>query len=179
MIERRSERPEQLAYDVLLFGQSHVLGKWKPNRYEKYVRTIVKACESSDYRLAIKLHPHEDASYYEHRGWGQYVVDDQIPEIVLESRVTITDYSSAFLESVILGSPAVLTQLMRSIDDPTIAERIHGVQLTDSMEEIAGAIDTAVEVYPIIVSTLDQSGVFNLGNTAGRIAQYTTANSDK
>lgn len=176
MLRRRSERPESPAFDVLLFSQSHVLGEWVPEEYEEYVQTIINFCEKKGYRLGVKLHrPAEDSTYYERRGWGEYIVDGDIQDAIINSRITITDCSSAFLESVIMGSPAVLTQLMCEITDRKLAEQITGVHHTEDLKEIPDTITAALTSYPVPVEALENSGVFTLGGTAERIVEFVTA----
>lgn len=174
MIERREERPPNPEYDVLFISQSHVLGKWHPERYEEYVQEIINICDRNEYRLGIKLHrPQEDKTYYRKRGWEEYVVDYDIIKALLNSRASVTDCSSGYLESVVLGSPVVLTQFMHELQDQDLIARIPGVYQPERPDMIEPAIRDATNTS-ITVDELNESGAFMLVGTVDRIRNHVT-----
>ena len=100
-------------YDALFISASH--GLTDPEieaAFEDLARTVIETCERHDYALAVKLHPLEDVEWYERRGWAEYVVEfDDIDDALLASRVSVTNASTAFVESAVLGVPVVVTDL--------------------------------------------------------------------
>lgn len=109
--KRRADRDP--SYDVLFISASH--GLTDPEieaAFEDLARVVIETCDRHDYELAVKLHPLEDADWYERRGWGEHVVAfDDIDDALLASRVSVTNASTAFVESAVLGVPVVVTDL--------------------------------------------------------------------
>jgi len=100
-------------WDILFIGGSQVTthsGKWE-ERYKQLVTTLVEACENNGWSLAIKLHPVESSDWYRDHGWGSYVVEfDSIRDGLNNADIAVTHYSSAFVESIALGTPIILNE---------------------------------------------------------------------
>jgi len=112
--DQLAERTEDTkpSYDVLLVGNAVGHHSKLPPSYKQMVQNVVSFCEEHGYSLAIKLHPLEESSQYEEYGWGHYVVPyEDIDTALLDARVSVTNTSSAFVESAVLGVPAVVADL--------------------------------------------------------------------
>jgi len=109
--EKRTEEDPQ--HDVLLVSETHrLVDEEVEAAFQAMVRTVIDTCESHGYSLVIKLHPLEDADWYEQHGWDGYVTEyDDIDEALLDVRVSIVDESSAFVESAVLETPAIVSDL--------------------------------------------------------------------
>jgi hypothetical protein len=103
----------QTSYDVLFVSGSHAaVDSVIESDFEQLVRNVVEYCEREERSLAIKLHPLETAAWFEERGWAEYVVDfDDIDDALVASRVSVTNGSTAFIESAVLGVPAIVADL--------------------------------------------------------------------
>jgi hypothetical protein len=114
LASRRSDRDP--GTDVLFIGGSHgVSDPEVVTAYERLVGNTVETCERNGYSLAVKLHPLESPAWYEERGWGEYVAEfDDIDEALLEARVSVTNGSTAFVESAVLGVPAIVGDLFEN-----------------------------------------------------------------
>lgn len=111
LYERRKERDVDI--DVLFVSGSHVIDneEYDNEAYHELVDGVVEMCKERGWRLAIKLHPIENADQYEQWGYDNYITDeDNISDLLLRSDVAVTDLSSSFTESLVLGTPMVVTQ---------------------------------------------------------------------
>lgn len=98
--------------DVLFLGGSQVTthSKKRERLYRGLVRDLVQACEDNGWTLAIKLHPVENSDWYSEHGWDQYIVDfDNLRDALNDTNVAVSHFSSAFVESIALGTPIVLS----------------------------------------------------------------------
>jgi len=111
--ETRTEHEPQ--HDVLLVSETHRLVDEEVNAaFRAMVRDVIDTCESHGYSLVVKLHPLENADWYEQHGWDEYVTEyDDIDEALLDVHVSIVDESSAFVESAVLETPAIVSDLKR------------------------------------------------------------------
>jgi hypothetical protein len=130
--------------DVLLVGGSH--GLTDPavkTEYEQLARNTVETCKRNNYSLAIKLHPLASPEWYEQRGWGEYVTSfDDIDEALLQTRVSVTNSSTAFIESAVLSVPVLVADLFeKGLADLAPVDYI---QFTEG-PEVSNAIEMAVE----------------------------------
>mgnify|MGYP000728307232 CR=1 FL=1 len=109
--KRRDDRDP--SYDVLFVSGSHGLTDDEIERqFERLVDDTVRVCEDRGYSLAVKLHPLEDRAWFDERGYGEYVTEfDDIDDALLDSRVAVTNASTAFVESAVLGVPVVVSDL--------------------------------------------------------------------
>lgn len=100
-------------HDVLLVSETHRLVDVETEAaFRTMVQSVVDTCERRGYALAVKLHPLEDASWYEQHGWSEYVTEyDDIDDALLDVRVSVMDESSAFVESAVLQTPAIVSDL--------------------------------------------------------------------
>jgi hypothetical protein len=131
------------AYDVLFISASH--GLTNPEieaAFASLAETLVETCERRGYSLAVKLHPLEDADWYDDRGWGEYVVAyDDIDDALLDARVSVTNASTAFVESAVLGVPVVVTDLWEhGLDSLAPVDYVRFADVGD----VPAAVDSAV-----------------------------------
>jgi len=95
--------------DVLFIGGSQTSSKKYDTSYEEIVSTVVQSCKDNGWSLAIKLHPVERATWYENRGWDEFITEfEGIHEALISADVAVSHFSSAFVESLVVGTPVVL-----------------------------------------------------------------------
>ena len=142
LASRREERDPRT--DVLFVGGSHGLTDPEVAReYEELVRDTVETCERNGYSFAVKLHPLASPEWYEERGWGEHVESfDDIDDALLASRVSVTNTSTAFVESAVLSVPAIVADLFE--------KGLAGLAPVDYLRftegpEVGDAIEEAVE----------------------------------
>lgn len=140
--KRRPDRDP--SYDVLFVSGSHDLTDERmERRFERLVEETVGVCEDQGLSLAVKLHPLEDRAWFDGRGYGEHVTEfDDIDDALLDSRVAVTNASTAFVESAVLGVPVVVSDLWE-YGLSTLAPVDH-VEFTDG-PEVREAVATAVE----------------------------------
>lgn len=109
--KRETEREPE--YDVLFVSGTHGLtDDVIEAQFEELLRETIAVCDRQERSLAIKLHPLESVGWFEDRGWAGYVTEfDDIDEALRSSRVSVTNASTAFVESAVLGVPAVVADL--------------------------------------------------------------------
>ncbi|MDS0258467.1 hypothetical protein NDI56_03465 [Haloarcula sp. S1CR25-12] len=112
-LARKGEQKGEATYDVLFVSGSHAaVDSDIEADFERLVEDVVGLCEREGYSLAIKLHPLESPAWFEERGWASYVTDfDDIDDALLSSRVSVTNGSTAFIESAVVGVPAIVADL--------------------------------------------------------------------
>ncbi|MFB6139903.1 MAG: hypothetical protein ABEJ26_05660 [Halosimplex sp.] len=172
--QRDSDRSP--THDVLLVSDSHGLTDEVEPAFEEMVEAVLDVCERGERSLAVKLHPLEDADWYERRGWGEYVVDyDDIDDALLDARVAVVNTSTAFVESAVLGVPVVVADLwerglselapvdlVRFTDGPAVGEAVE-----------AGLTD------PDSFSNPDSAPLVVLGDATVRIRELTEQRRDE
>jgi len=154
------------SYDVLFVSGSHGLTDEAIERqFERLVDDTVKVCEERDYSLAVKLHPLEDRAWFDDRGYGEYVTEfDDIDDALLDSRVAVTNASTAFVESAVLGIPVVVSDLWEY--GLSALAPVDYVRFTDG-PEVADAITDAVEGSEF--RSAESRPLVSLGNARERI----------
>ncbi|TKX47750.1 hypothetical protein EXE41_04130 [Halorubrum sp. SD690R] len=98
--------------DVLFLGGSQVTthSAERNQLYTELVESLVQACNDNRWTLAIKLHPVENGDWYREHGWDQYIVDfDNIRDALNNTDIAVSHFSSAFVESIALGTPIILS----------------------------------------------------------------------
>lgn len=113
---RKRGNPE---VNILLISNAHggFATDARERTYELVVRELIEACELRGWSLAIKLHPGGTGEWYGERGWDSHIKEfDGIIEALLATRVAVTDYSSAMIESALLGTPVLVTDSVKSTD---------------------------------------------------------------
>jgi hypothetical protein len=168
LAERPTERNVDI--DVLFVAGSHVIGKtdFDESAYRELVESVVELCENNDWKLAIKLHPVENSSYYEQLGCDQYIVDeDNISILLLRSDVAVTDLSSSFIESLALGTPMVVTQSSSDRGYGSYAS-VPGIEFPDSLSEALNTIER-VKGYRIPIEDINESGFIQIGDSKTEI----------
>lgn len=135
LAEQTSEL-EEPTWDVLFVSASHAIKTPREgDQYEALVRLVVETCEKRSLSLAVKLHPSEDSGWYRDRGWDKYLVEfDDIDDALLDSGVAVTNTSSAFVESSILGTKMIVADVfgrrvkdLGPIENVVFAESVHEI----------------------------------------------------
>jgi len=169
LVDQRGERNENI--DVLFVSGTHVLQKegYDKTAYRELVEKVVKTCEKYGWELAIKLHPVESAEYYEQRGYDEYIVDEgNISSLLLRSGVAVTDLSSAFTESVVLGTPMVVTQCSTRELDLEFVGEMDGLAFPDTLDEAIEEM-SRMKGNVVPVRAIAESGFINLGDSRSTI----------
>jgi hypothetical protein len=157
-------------WDVLLLGGSQVTthSEKRERLYEELVANLIQACEDNGWSLAIKLHPAESGEWYREQGWERYIVEfDGIRDALNSADIAVTHFSSAFVESIALGTPIVLSETWSHglsdlrpiagtnfVDDNEIEQEIKRVQESsldsDSIIEDTRLLDVGQSVDRIL-----------------------------
>jgi len=107
-------RDQASEYDILFIGGSQAVNhsdKWE-RLYEQLVADVTDVCKENEWSLAIKLHPIETTKWYREHGWEHYVGEfNSIRDAINSADVAVTHFSSAFVESIALGTPIVLSEV--------------------------------------------------------------------
>lgn len=143
-LEQKSQKERQPEYDVLFISSSQGLNGPKiETAFEDLVRTLIETCERHNYSLAVKLHPLEDASWYETRGWREHVVEfDDIDDALLTSRVSVTNASTAFVESAVLAVPTIVTDLWdRGLDSLAPVDHVSFAEVSNVKNDVVSAVN--------------------------------------
>jgi CDP-glycerol glycerophosphotransferase (TagB/SpsB family) len=98
-------------------------------------------------RIVLKMHPGEERSYYEMAadalGWrsNQFTMTNEpiLYDLLEVSDVLVTGYSSTALESVMLGTPAIVCDFVHR--DLLPVDCVPGVTLAYSAVELHGRLD--------------------------------------
>lgn len=110
----KSKEADTPEWDILFISGSQATThseKWA-RLYEELVDNLIRACEDNEWSLAIKLHPVENGDWYRERGWEHYIVEfDDIRDALRSGDIAVTYFSSAFVESIALGTPIVLSEV--------------------------------------------------------------------
>jgi hypothetical protein len=128
------------SYDVLFVSGSHTaVDSIIEDQFEVLVQNVVDYCDREGHSLAIKLHPLETPAWFERRGWAEYITEfDDIDDALLASRVSVTNGSTAFLESAAIGVPAIVADLWEyDLDDLAPMRRVtftNGPEVTPAIE---------------------------------------------
>jgi CDP-glycerol glycerophosphotransferase (TagB/SpsB family) len=140
--------------------------------YRDLVDTVVDICEQQEWELVIKLHPIEGSEQYEQWGYDEYITDKtDIETLLLRSDIAVTDLSSAFIESISLGTPIVVTQSSATMDLEPL-HRVVGLAFPDSLAEAREDI-TELKGSHVSVDDIAASGLINLGGSCERIHEIT------
>jgi hypothetical protein len=168
LVERRTERNVDI--DVLFVAGSHVIDKtgFDGAAYRELVESVVDLCDRNDWKLAIKLHPVEDSSYYEQLGCDQYIVsEDDISTLLLRSDVAVTDLSSSFIESLAVGTPMIVTQSSSDRGYQSFRS-VSGIEFPDSLSNALSTIKQ-IKGYRIPVEDINESGFIQMGDSKEEI----------
>jgi|GEM_PF-1160172 len=154
------------SYDILFASDSHGLTDAIEPDFEHMVRALVAACDEKDRSLAVKLHPLEEPSWYEQRGWGEYVVDyDDIDDALLDARVAVVNTSTAFVESAVLDVPVVVSDLWdRGLSELAPVDKVRFTDGPDVVDALAAALDD-----PDAFDAADSQPLVRLGGSTERI----------
>lgn len=153
--------------DVLFIGGSQTSSEHDDASYEDIVSTVVRACRKNGWSLAIKLHPVEKASWYEERGWEDYISEfEGIHEALISADVAVSHYSSAFIESLVVGTPVVLHEAWSF--GLTRIRPIEGVSFV-STTEIEPEIERLVVTNDLSEKSIVENRLVELGGATERI----------
>ncbi|MFB6186048.1 MAG: hypothetical protein ABEI86_04170, partial [Halobacteriaceae archaeon] len=106
-----SEKECSAEWDLLFISGSQVTthSEERERLFEELVANLIQGSENNEWDLAIKLHPAEDIEWYRSNDWDDYVVEfDSIRDALACTDVAVTHFSSAFVESIALGTPIIL-----------------------------------------------------------------------
>jgi hypothetical protein len=171
LADRRSERDVDI--DVLFVSGSHVIENeaYDATAYRNLVEQVVELCNEHEWELAIKLHPIEDIDFYEQLGYDQYVVDENdISTLLLRSDIAVTDVSSSFIESLVLGTPMVVTQNSINMGFDSFGSA-HGIAFPETLPEAVDTI-TRLKGHRISIEEVNASGFIRIGNSKEKIRSY-------
>lgn len=153
-------------YDVLLVSDSHGLTDAVESDFERMVDALVETCDGTNRSLVVKLHPLEEPSWYEQRGWGEYVVDyDDIDDALLDARVAVVNTSTAFVESAVLDVPVVVSDLWdRRLSELAPVNKVRFTEGPDVVDAVTAALDDS-DAF----DAADSDPLVRLGGSTGRI----------
>lgn len=137
-------------FDVLFISQSHTYVGRKgeeqhadEKQYEELVRTVIKYCRKNNIKLKVKLHPNESESWYTERGLGSFIGEfEDIDDALNQTRIAVTDLSSAFIESSVYRTPIIVTDIS-DIGLSSLAP-VENVLFPDSVDELPTALEDAL-----------------------------------
>lgn len=176
LAEQEIKSKKTPSWDVLFVSnspQSDNLDE-KDQKYEDLFKTVLEACKENELSLAIKLHPMEPPDWYKDRGWGEYIVNfGGIEDALSDTRLAVTDNSSAFVESAVLGTPIVVTDI--SDKGFKTLGPVKNVTFTDELSELRVCISQ-------ITANNNQEQIFSgdqlirIGGSTNRIVSETIRN---
>jgi hypothetical protein len=169
LIEKRGSETKDI--DVLFLSGSQVIGNLGRSEadYRQLVETVIDICERMGWNVQIKLHPIEQPTLYEKWGYNQYITDEtDINKLLLQSDVAVTESSSAFVESAILGTPMIVTQTTIYHDFESFTS-LDGISFPDSLAEVPGEIKSLKD-HMISVADFDDDPLVSLGGSCNKIA---------
>jgi len=163
---------QQQDIDVLFVSGSHFLSQEgaDKNAYRQLVEMVVDLCEENGWDLRIKLHPIEGSDRYKQWGYDEYIThEESIEKLLLRSRVAVTDVSSAFVESISLGTPIVVTQTstrmnLGSFNPPS------GLAFPDTLSAASAEIQRLIGTR-VSVTEVSESGFITMNGSCERIHQ--------
>jgi hypothetical protein len=165
--------------DLLFISGSHTLTRddQDEDAYHDLVNMVVSICEELGWKLAIKLHPVEGPERYKQWGYEDYIIEeDSIEKLLLRSDIAVTDLSSAFIESVLLGTPIVVTQTSMNTDLQFFGQ-MNGLAFPDTLSEARDDI-RRLKGSDVLVDEVNRSGLLNLNNSSERIYQMVVEDSE-
>lgn len=177
LVDKRRTKTESGSIDVLFISGSHVLSQEGVNEaaYKDLVEMVVDICEQHGWEPVIKLHPIEGTERYEQWGYDEYITSEtDIEALLLESEIAVTDLSSAYIESICLGTPIIVTQSSKTMDlEPSY--EIEGLCFPNSLTEARGHI-SKLKGSHIPVEDIKQSELMNLIGSCERIHEKSIEN---
>jgi hypothetical protein len=170
LIEKRGSEPKDI--DELFLSGSQMIGNCGRSEadYRQLVETVIDTCEEMGWNLQIKLHPIEEPTLYEGWGYDQFITEEKdINKLLLRSDVAVTESSSAFVESAILGTPMVVTQTTIYHDFESFTS-LDGISFPGSLAEVPDEIKS-LKGHTISVADFDDDPLVYLGGSCDKIAQ--------
>jgi hypothetical protein len=168
LINKRGSRGQSI--DLLFISGSHTLSREGANKdaYRNLVDMVVNMCEQRGWELVIKLHPIEEPEKYKKWGYSGYITDEtSIETLLLKSEIAVTDLSSAYLESICLGTPIVVTQSSTAMDiEPS--NQLGGLVFPDSIDESKDKI-SELKGSDVSIRDIKDSNLLNLTGSCRQI----------
>jgi glycosyltransferase involved in cell wall biosynthesis len=118
--------------------------------HRKTVDAVFRAIQSlPEYHFMIKSHPAENAEPY-HAACNKLASNSNVEirtigsveDVILESDLVITIFSTAGLEAMLLGKPVIVLNLSQ---EPSIAPYVPAAELVESAELLPGAIQQIIK----------------------------------
>jgi hypothetical protein len=167
----KKPKPENPKIDVLFVSGTHILDRsdFEEDNYKSLVDLIINVCDRNNLDVSIKLHPKETDKYY--RKWGyenKIVQNEDITQLLSQSRIAVTDVSTAFIESILLQTPFILAK--QSSIDLAIdgADKINGLVFAGSLKEVENKIESLNTLY-VSKDDIKSWNVVDVGNSKGKI----------
>lgn len=161
--------------DLLFISGSHTLSREDADEdaYRELVEMVVDVCAEHDWNLVIKLHPIEGPERYEQWGYDEYITDEtDIVALLRRSAVAVTDLSSAFIESICVGTPVVVTRASTDFDmGPPI--EMNGLSFPDTLAEARADIERTKGTL-VAIDDVTESGFINLNDSCEEIYRIVT-----
>jgi hypothetical protein len=118
--------------------------------HRKTINAVFRAIQAlPEYDFMIKPHPAENPEPY-HAAYNQLVSNvnvkiretGSVEDVILESDLVITVFSTAGLEAMLLGKPVIVLNLSQ---EPSMAPYVPAAELVESAELLPGAIQRIIE----------------------------------
>lgn len=170
LVEKRGSESKDI--DVLFLSGSQMMGNLGRSEadYRELVETVIDTCEEMDWNLHIKLHPIEQPTLYKKWGYDHFITEKtDINKLLLQADVAVTECSSAFVESAILGTPMVVTQTTMHFDFESFTS-LDGLSFPDSLMEARDEIKS-LKGRTISVADFEDDPLVYLGGSCDKIAQ--------
>jgi hypothetical protein len=173
LADSTDEKSDAENIDVLFIGASHTTStKERNEKYESLVRTVINTCNKKNLNLAIKLHPNGNNDWYRERDWGKYIKEfETIDNAISSSKVLITNTSSTFVESTVLGKPIIVADVY----DKQLSNLgpLKNVVFSDGVEEIPELVTGIITGDADIISMLKKGPIpVDLGQSTNQITEY-------
>jgi CDP-glycerol glycerophosphotransferase (TagB/SpsB family) len=173
LADSADEKSDAENIDVLFIGASHTTStKERNEKYESLVRTVINTCNKKNLNLAIKLHPNGNNDWYRERDWGKYIKEfETIDNAISSSKVLITNTSSTFVESTVLGKPIIVADVY----DKQLSNLgpLKNVVFSDGVEEIPELVTDIITGDADIISMLKKGPIpVDLGQSTNQITEY-------
>jgi glycosyltransferase involved in cell wall biosynthesis len=150
LIEKnRTVFPDRRRPQILFLGQNPA-AFISAQTHRKTLDAVFRAIQSCpEYYFIIKPHPAEDPEPY-HSAYKKLAsnsnveirITGSVEDVILESDLVITVFSTAGLEAMLLGKPVIVLNLS---EEPSIAPYVLAAKLVESAELLPGAIQRIVE----------------------------------
>lgn len=137
------------------------------------MEAVVDLCEHENLDLKIKLHPRGSEQWYAERGWKSYIgIFGDIDTALQQTRIAITDVSSAFVESSVYGTPIVVADIQNQ--QLSSLAPVQNVQFPETLDDLPSEVRDALNGDP----PQTDNSVVETGGSIGGIISATRAKRD-